>query len=86
MLSDSCISAKTVLTVQAVDLSISTQVATHKIFGVRRPFSLKVIDAPQDFVASNFSLRLRKHNLEDYATKMATCVSSIIPYQHQNSQ
>ena len=37
---------------------------------MRRPFSLKVIDAPQDFVASNFSLRLGKHNLEDYATKM----------------
>ena len=35
---------------------------------------MKVIDSPQDFVASNFSLRLRKHNLEDYATKMATCV------------
>ena len=51
-----------------------TQVATHKILGVRRPFSLKVIDAPQDFVASTFILRLRKHNLEDYATKMATCV------------
>ena len=35
---------------------------------------MKVIDAPQDFVGSTFILRLRTHNLEDYATKMATCV------------
>ena len=54
-----------------------TQVVTHKILGVRRPFSLKVIDAPRDFVASTFIFRLRKHNLEDYATKMATCVNLI---------
>ena len=38
---------------------------------------MKVIDAPQDFVVSTFILRLRKHNLEDYATKMATCVNNI---------
>ena len=36
---------------------------------------MKVIDSPQDFVVSTFILRLRKHNLEDYGTKMATCVS-----------
>ena len=29
---------------------------------------MKVIDSPRDFVVSTFSLRLRKHNLEDYAT------------------
>ena len=45
--------------------SILTQVATHKILGVRSPFSLEVIGSPQDFVASNFSLRLGEHNLDE---------------------
>ena len=58
--------------------STITQVATHKILGVRRPFSLKVIDAPQDFVGYTFILRLRKHNLEDYATEMANCVTIVV--------
>ena len=52
-----------------------TQVATDKILGIQKPCSFKLIDVPRDLVAQTFSLRPYTHNLKDYATTMATCVT-----------
>ena len=53
---------------------IITQVATYKILGIQRPFSLKIVDDPHGFVAYPVRLRTLRHRLTFYATKMATCV------------